>query len=54
MVVSPAADVRLTAHVAFSTLELALLVAESGGVLAGWQGARQAAAFKPSQTLRKV
>jgi putative ABC transport system permease protein len=51
---APATDPLLAAHVAAGTLALALLVAVSGGVLAGWQSARRAAGLKPSQTLRKV
>jgi len=46
------ADAHLLAQVAPGTLVLALVVAMSGGVLAGWLSARRAAALKPSQALR--
>jgi len=46
------ADAHLSAQVAPGTLVVALVVAMSGGVLAGWLSARRAAALKPAQALR--
>jgi putative ABC transport system permease protein len=47
-------DPHLSAQVAPGVLLLALLVATSGGILAGWISAWRASALKPSQTLREV
>jgi ABC-type lipoprotein release transport system permease subunit len=46
------ADAYLPVQVAPATVALALVVAVSGGMLAGWLSARRAAALKPSQALR--
>lgn len=43
---------RLPAQVAPGTLALALVIAVSGGVLAGWISARRAADIKPARALR--
>ena len=51
---APVSDPRLSAQVAPSALVLALLVATSGGILAGWISVGRAAALKPSQTLREA
>jgi len=51
---APASDPHLSAQVTPGVLLLALLVATSGGILAGWISAWRAAALKPSQTLREV
>jgi len=51
---APVSDPHLSAQVAPGTLLLALLVATSGGILAGWISAWRAAALKPSQTLREA
>jgi putative ABC transport system permease protein len=45
-------DPHLSAQVGPGALLLALLVAMSGGILAGWISVRRAATLKPSQTLR--
>jgi len=49
-----AVDARLPVQVTWSTLALAMLVAVSGGVLAGWLSARRAAGLKPSEALRQA
>jgi putative ABC transport system permease protein len=49
---APVSDPHLSAQVAPGALLLALLVAMSGGILAGWISVRRAATLKPSQTLR--
>jgi putative ABC transport system permease protein len=51
---SPAAGAYLPAQAAPGTLVLALVVAVSGGVLAGWLSARRAAGLKPSEALRQA
>jgi len=51
---TPVSDPHLSAQVAPGTLLLALLVATSGGILAGWISVGRAAALKPSQTLREA
>lgn len=51
---APAAtQVTLPAEVGLATLLLALLAAVIGGTLAGWIGARRAAALKPAEALRE-
>jgi len=50
---TPVSDPHLSTQVAPGVLLLALLVATSGGVLAGWISAWRAAALKPSQALRE-
>jgi len=50
----PAEASRLSATVTLNTLALALFVAISGALLAGWRSVRQAAKLKPTQTLHDV
>jgi putative ABC transport system permease protein len=50
---APVSDPHLPAQVAPGVLLVAMLVAVSGGVLAGWISVQRATALKPSQTLRE-
>jgi len=49
-----AAETHLPVQVAPGTLLVALVVATSGGALAGWLSARRAAGLKPSEALRQA